>query len=113
MPTVARRKQIHVTHIRHHLIGKVITGFVVYSEDVSLDDLQIVGTCKDIFKDYFRLTAAPDPSSVSKLLCQTLAQDHEPFEDISNILWLFLVKLVQMGKTTITCTLQFVYELIQ
>uniref|UniRef100_H2YWJ2 SAC3/GANP/THP3 conserved domain-containing protein n=1 Tax=Ciona savignyi TaxID=51511 RepID=H2YWJ2_CIOSA len=34
------------------------------NEGIDFDDMQVVGTCTDIFKDYFRLTAAPDPSSV-------------------------------------------------
>ncbi|XP_078482709.1 leukocyte receptor cluster member 8 homolog isoform X2 [Ciona intestinalis] len=34
------------------------------NEDIDFDNVQIVGTCTDVFKDYFRLTAAPDPSSV-------------------------------------------------
>ncbi|CAK8684986.1 unnamed protein product [Clavelina lepadiformis] len=47
-------------------LGLTINNFD-NNDDVNLDDIQIVGTCQDIFKDYFRLTAAPDPATVRPL----------------------------------------------
>lgn len=61
-----RAARFQHTHTRRLRLGPLVlrVGNLDVAADPDWQELQIVGTCSDITKNYLRLTCAPDPSTV-------------------------------------------------